>query len=212
MKKRRVYIGIALMAALVTTLSITSVAEWKKNSYGWWYEYSDGTYPSGGLYNIGGKKYAFNESGYMVENAWYKSSSGEWYYAKEGGELATSQWVGNYYVGNDGSMMTDSWIDGYYVGADGAWVKGKRREEDYSGNPYDIYSSAYHAELGDPPETSNTSISVNYESSYSSSSSKSSTGTTGNSERKTSQKSGRSSSTSDEDMETAKISTSNYND
>ena len=86
MKKRRVYIGIVLMSALVTTLSITSAAEWKKDAKGWWYEKSDGTYPSGGLYTIGGKKYAFNESGYMVENDWYKSSSGEWYYAKEGGE------------------------------------------------------------------------------------------------------------------------------
>ena len=124
--KKRTLTAIMAAAAMSAIMAFSALAgEWVKDSNGWWFQNSDGTYPAGGLYNINGVNYAFNEYGYMVENAWYQSpDTGRWYYALGSGELATNQWIGNdYYVGSTGAMMTDTWTpDGYYVGSDGKWV------------------------------------------------------------------------------------------
>ena len=156
MKNKLYRIG-AIALALSITLSFSAFAgEWMENSIGWWFQNSDGSYPKSGIYEIGGKEYAFNEDGYMAENAWYQHpKTGDWYYATGSGELAHSQWVGDYYVGNDGSMMTDAWIDGYYVGSDGQWVKGMTLDDTYDGASYDeygdlnTYDGASYDEYGD---------------------------------------------------------------
>ncbi|OUC52588.1 hypothetical protein B7939_01300 [Eggerthia catenaformis] len=73
---------------------------WKKNSKGWWYEYSDGSYPKNEWKIINDKWYHFDKYGYMDE----------------------SKWIGNYYVGSDGAMLSDCVTpDGYTVDSTGKW-------------------------------------------------------------------------------------------
>jgi len=155
--KKRTLAAIAAAAAFSAAMAFSAMAgEWMKDGNGWWFQNDDGSYPAGGLYSIGGKNYAFDAYGYMVENAWYQSpDTGRWYYALGSGELATNQWIGNdYYVGSSGAMMTDTWTpDGYYVGADGKWVPGMTEEQYYSGSPYDLVSSAHYAQIEEPPES-----------------------------------------------------------
>ena len=151
MKNKFYRIG-AIALAVSIALSFSAFAgEWVKDKNGWWFQNSDGSYPKNGIYEIGGKEYAFNGDGYMTENAWYQHpKTGEWYYATGSGELAHSQWVGDYYVGNDGSMMTDAWIDGYYVGSDGQWVKGLTQNDTYNGASYDEYGDLHNPFLDAP--------------------------------------------------------------
>ena len=153
MKKRIILTGV-IAAAVSMCLSFSALAGgWVMDGNGWWFRNSDGSYPSSGIYDIGGKQYAFNESGYMVENGWFlHPRTGEWYYATDSGELASSTWIGDYYVGNDGSMMTDAWIDGYYVGSDGKWVQGRTQNDSYSysGSSSDEYGDVHNPFLDAP--------------------------------------------------------------
>ena len=133
MKKR--YAAVLAMALSILMAFSASAGKWIEDGNGWWFQNDDGSWPAGGIYRIGNANYAFNEYGYMVENAWYQHpSSGRWFYALDSGALAQSQWVGNYYVGNDGAMMTNAWIDGYYVDDTG------KRVEDASYVDPDIYA------------------------------------------------------------------------
>ncbi len=142
MKKRTLTVIMAA-AAMSAIMAFSALAgEWIKDSNGWWFQNSDGTYPAGGLYNINGVNYAFNEYGYMVANSWYQSpTSGKWFYALGSGELAKDQWIdGQYYIGSDGAMMTDGWTpDGYYVDASGKWDPNATGQG--TNNPEDIDDS-----------------------------------------------------------------------
>ena len=57
-----------------------AVAGWKKNSKGWWYQRSDGTYPKDGWEKIGGYWFLFDSKGYML-TGWQKRGA-NWYYLK----------------------------------------------------------------------------------------------------------------------------------
>ena len=84
---------------------------WKKDSTGWWYRWSDGTYPAGKFENIGGKTYYFNKAGYMVTGWQY--IGGKWYY-----------------FNSDGAMRTGWLYDGgawYYLNGSGVMVIGLQR-------------------------------------------------------------------------------------
>lgn len=73
----------------------TYTAGWVKDSTGWWYRNSDGSYPKSTWKKIDSKWYYFGEDGYMV--------SGQW-----------QEYKGNlYYLGADGAMVTgkDLYID-----------------------------------------------------------------------------------------------------
>lgn len=66
--------------------------QWKSNSTGKWYEYSDGSYRVGWL-NDGGKWYHFNSRGYM-QTGWVETEAPEseqvnWYYFDPSGAMAT---------------------------------------------------------------------------------------------------------------------------
>ena len=159
MKKRTLTV-IATAAALSALMALSAMAgEWVKDGNGWWFKNSDGSYPAGGIFTIGGANYAFNEYGYMVENAWFKSpNTGKWVYATGSGKLASDQWIdGKYYVGTDGVMLSNAWTpDGYYVGTDGAWVPGATgqgtgnpEDPDDSLNAYDLVTTARNAKLDD---------------------------------------------------------------
>lgn len=85
---------------------------WKKDSKGWWYQYSDGTYPKNQWVTINNKTYHFDAQGYM-QTGWIKLD-GIWYFlsTKSGSEEGmmltdkTIKWKGNiYHLGNDGKMF-----------------------------------------------------------------------------------------------------------
>lgn len=64
---------------------------WVEDEKGWWYRYSDGSYPKSKWVTIGGKDYYFNSEGYMASKEYIKAS-----------DYATSKKL-------------------YWVGVDGAW-------------------------------------------------------------------------------------------
>jgi len=101
---------------------------WKSNSKGWWYCWSDGSYPKSKFENISGKTYYFDSNGYMV-TGWQKID-GKWYYFSGSGAMQKDwQKIGStwYYFGESGVMAT-GWqkISGkqYYFSGSGAMVTG----------------------------------------------------------------------------------------
>lgn len=78
-------------------------ASWKKSSGGWWYEYSDGTYPINSWQKVKGEWYYFDERGYM-KTGWIVWNQRQYYCDKESGQMFSSC------ITPDGAM----------VGADGA--------------------------------------------------------------------------------------------
>ena len=109
---------------------------WHSNSKGWWYQNSDGSYPTNKWQKINEKWYFFNEEGYCLTNKWIKRG-GVWYWLDNDGTMATgwkkinNEW---YYFKQDGEMVTgwvkyyDKW---YYLNTNNgfmesnAFVKGK---------------------------------------------------------------------------------------
>lgn len=106
---------------------------WEKDSTGWWYRKSDGTYPKSSWMKISGSWYLFNNNGYML-TGWQKVS-GSWYYMNSSGKMLTGwqkidgSW---YYLYGSGKMATgwlktgDHW---YYMYGSGkmatGWLKYK---------------------------------------------------------------------------------------
>ena len=134
-KARKALIVILTLFLLVTVsiinssiLSEAATAGWKHNSAGWWYTYSDGTYPVNKWAKIGNKWFHFNSKGYM-DTGWLKSG-GKWYYLGTDGVMRTGwqksagKW---YFLGTDGAMRT-GWQKSsgkwYYLGTDGAMRTG----------------------------------------------------------------------------------------
>lgn len=83
---------------------------WMSNQIGWWYQYSDGTYPTNGWLLINGAWYCFDSVGYM-RTGWIQAGDGKWYYC-----------------GSSGAMLTNTWTpDNYWVDANGVWDQSKTR-------------------------------------------------------------------------------------
>ena len=85
----------------------------------WWYRYGDGSYPIAKFDTINGKKYYFDNSGYMVTG--WKLINKDWYCFNGSGCMIKDQWIGNYYIGKDGKMLKNQWVEKYYVDASGVW-------------------------------------------------------------------------------------------
>lgn len=87
---------------------------WHSNSKGWWYQNSDGSYPTNKWQKINEKWYFFNEEGYCLTNKWIKRG-GAWYWLDNDGTMATgwkkinNKW---YYFKQDGEMVT-GWVKYY---------------------------------------------------------------------------------------------------
>lgn len=87
---------------------------WHSNSKGWWYQNSDGSYPTNKWQKINEKWYFFNEDGYCLTNKWIKRG-GVWYWLDNDGTMATgwkkinNEW---YYFKQDGEMVT-GWVKYY---------------------------------------------------------------------------------------------------
>ena len=101
---------------------------WKKDSRGWWYSWSDGTYPKSKIETIGGADYYFNASGYMVTG--WQTIDGKWYYFDTSGVMVKGwKQVGGkwYYFNGEGVMQTGlQKLDGknYFFNGSGAMVTG----------------------------------------------------------------------------------------
>lgn len=101
---------------------------WHSNSKGWWYQNSDGSYPTNKWQKINEKWYFFNEDGYCVTNKWIKRG-GVWYWLDNDGTMATgwkkinNEW---YYFKQDGEMVT-GWVkykdDWFYLNANNGFME-----------------------------------------------------------------------------------------
>lgn len=83
---------------------------WKKNSKGWWYQYSDGSYAKDGMVEIDGKRYVFDARGYIL-NGWYREATGAYYYStnlglRTGWILISGKW---YYLDAQTGVMKTGW-------------------------------------------------------------------------------------------------------
>lgn len=89
---------------------------WKEDEKGWRYEKNDGSFATG-TQTIDGKKYQFDDSGYM-QTGWQKDDNGKWnYFDKTSGAALTNQWVTDdeygrkYYVKSDGTMADNEIVE-----------------------------------------------------------------------------------------------------
>ncbi len=132
--KRKVlslFLAVLIVLSSAGTVSRAASGSWKKNKKGWWwYEYSDGSYAESeyidgywidadGWYDSAWNgSWKSNDTGWWFQSgAWYPVSDwlkvdGLWYYFKEDGYMAHSEWIGDYYVNEDG-----------------AWVPGMQRDQ-----------------------------------------------------------------------------------
>lgn len=95
--------------------------KWVTDSYGKWYQYSDGTFEKSGFKEIDGKTYYFQNDGY-VKMGWL-SFNNEWYMFNSDGVMITG-WYGTYYFDKNGKMKTNAFTpDNYYVGSDGVYLR-----------------------------------------------------------------------------------------
>lgn len=142
-------ISIAIIGVYTPATASANGGSWQRDSVGWWYKNSNGSYPKNDWQRIDGKWYYFdgrgyithskwehikdywyyfNTSGHMTENAW-EMIGDKWYYFDTKGHMLLNQWVGDYYVGKDGDMLKSTvTLDNYVVGSDGKWDKRFSRE------------------------------------------------------------------------------------
>ena len=142
-------ISVAIVGVYTPATASANGGSWQRDSVGWWYKNSNGSYPKSDWQRIDGKWYYFdgrgyiihskweyinghwyyfNTSGHMTENTW-KMIGDKWYYFDTKGHMLSNQWVGDYYVGKDGDMLKNTVTpDNYVVGSDGKWDKRFSRE------------------------------------------------------------------------------------
>lgn len=109
---------------------------WRYSPAGWWFQYSDGSWPFSSWKYIDGRWYRFNQGGHML-TGWYTDQDGLRYYLNpvDDGTLGAMrtgwQMIDQkaYYFntksdGYLGRLLTDTVTpDGYQVGSDGAWIQ-----------------------------------------------------------------------------------------
>ena len=142
-------ISIAIIGVYAPATASANGGSWQRDSVGWWYKNSNGSYPKNDWQRIDGKWYYFDERGYITHSKWerikdywyYFNTSGhmtentwemigdKWYYFDTKGHMLHDQWVGDYYVGKNGDMLKNTVTpDNYVVGSDGKWDKRFSRE------------------------------------------------------------------------------------
>lgn len=108
---------------------------WRYSPAGWWFQYSNGNWPSNGWFSIDGRWYLFDGGGHMM-TGWYTDPGGNRFYLNpvDDGTLGSMrigwQLIGGkaYYFntmsdGFLGRLLTNTTTpDGYRVGADGVMV------------------------------------------------------------------------------------------
>ena len=117
----------------------TSTGRWKQDEKGWWYSYSNGTWPSNGWAYLPWQGsyywYYFNADGYMAVN-WLDWNNNRYYLNPVTGTNAGMMMTGWQQIGGkwyyfnpekgslEGILLRNTTTpDGYQVGADGAWIQ-----------------------------------------------------------------------------------------
>ena len=125
---------------------------WELDSNGWWFKYSDGTWPTGWAKLAVSNNdstlgwFYFNEKGYM-ETQWI-IPDGNWYYLEDDGRARQNEWaydkkLSKWYYFDDNCVMTKSkWIkwnnQWYYLKSDGSMATGWIKD---NGKDYLLYSN-----------------------------------------------------------------------
>ena len=126
-KATKCLLGGALLILLLTPVSQVK-ADWHQDNVGWWYSLYRGHYYKNEEAEINGKRYKFDDRGYMMTGwqlLWERNDSNygnikNWSYfdpvngdKKNGWQNIDGKW---YYLTNDGALMGDQYIDGkhYY--------------------------------------------------------------------------------------------------
>ena len=101
---------------------------WQKNATGWWYQNSDGSYPTNKWQEINGEWFFFNQDGYCLINKWL-NRNGKWYWLDHRGASSTGwkkiegSW---YYFNSDGDMQT-GWVkykdDWFYLNTSNGFME-----------------------------------------------------------------------------------------
>ena len=121
-------ISIAIVGIYTPATASANGGSWQRDSVGWWYKNSNGSYPKNDWQRIDGKWYYFDGRGYIIHSKW-EYINGHWYYFNTSGHMLSNQWVGDYYVGKNGDMLKNTVTpDNYVVGSDGKWDKRFSRE------------------------------------------------------------------------------------
>ena len=121
-----------------TTLPLTASGSWQASERGWWFRYTDGTWPSNCwvyiAYNNIPAWYHFDTEGYM-QSGWFTDTDGLRYYLNPVSDgtmgMMKTGWMqigGLWYYFNDsaagkkGALLTSATTpDGYEVNAEGVW-------------------------------------------------------------------------------------------
>ena len=128
------FTSIAAFKATTTTVE-ASVAGWRQDSHGWWYQNANGSYPRTQWQRINHTWYYFDATGYMATG--WLSSGRTWYYLHNSGAMAEG-WtlVGNtwYYLNHGTGQMATGWLNlngtWYHLQASGA-MSANRWEGNY---------------------------------------------------------------------------------
>lgn len=88
-----------------------SESGWKRNETGWWWEESDGSYPTDRWKKINGEWFRFDNRGYCLTNRWFNDGK-DWFYLDKRGAMVTGwMYINNrwYYFKSDG-RMAKGWV------------------------------------------------------------------------------------------------------
>ena len=171
MRIRKPYTFILIIFIILSSISITTIesyassGSWKCDSKGWWYEYSDGSYPKNTWLEIDGSWYYFTSSGYMdyseyrdgywlgADGSWntayyggtWKCNEIGWWYSDASGWYPSDQylWIDGkmYYFFPGGYMAENLYKDGYHFGKNGAMIPNSTSNYDDETHGYDIVAS-----------------------------------------------------------------------
>ena len=95
-------------AAMSETAAKRYTVGWHQDDKGWWYADTENTYYKSQWAKIKGKWYYFDDSGYMLDNAWKVEANSDTYYLGADGDMQTNMIVG---LGSDGRLQP---IEPYY--------------------------------------------------------------------------------------------------
>ena len=128
-KLKKVITSLLLVVSVLALNPIRSSAEWKQDSNGW--QNTEGNSKSVGWKSIDGKRYYFDNNGYMktgwiqYNSKWYYLDlhgimqtgwiqvGGEWYYFNIDGDMKSREWLysnGNWYYLNHTGDMRHGWL------------------------------------------------------------------------------------------------------
>lgn len=88
-----------------------SEAGWKRNETGWWWEESDGSYPTKRWKKINNEHFYFDDRGYCLINRWFNDGKDCFYLDKRGAMVTGWMYINNrwYYFKSDG-RMAKGWV------------------------------------------------------------------------------------------------------